>query len=330
MRLSFVAAVAAVTLTSVFAQSNQGTITGAISDPTGAVVPAAQIEVKNAETGVVYRGGTSASGNYVIAAPAGTYEITVNATGFKKSVQQNVPVIVATDTRKDIVLEVGAASEVVTVNAEAPLLKTESGEMSHRVTIDDLDNLPVLTLAGGGFTGATASGNIRNPLAASTLLPGVTFANDNTLVVNGLPSNSEAIRVEGQDSTSTLWKVYQQLGQNGVDAIQEVAVQTSNFAAEYGQVGGGYFNFTISQAPISITGALTTISLMRPSTGDSRLPMRERKTRPRPASTSGIRSGATITVSRSAGRFGFPSSMMGATAASSFSTSNNTARTAMC
>jgi hypothetical protein len=103
----------------------------------------------------------------------------------------------------------------------------------------------VLTLAGGGFTGATPGGNIRNPLAASTLLPGVTFANDNTLVVNGLPSNSEAIRVEGQDSTSTLWKVYQQLGQNGVDAIQEMSVQTSNFAAEYGQVGGGYFNFTM-------------------------------------------------------------------------------------
>ena len=71
MRVSLVAALAAVTLTSIFAQSNQGTITGAISDPTGAVVPAAQIEVKNAETGVVYRGGTSASGNYVIAAPAG-------------------------------------------------------------------------------------------------------------------------------------------------------------------------------------------------------------------------------------------------------------------
>ena len=155
MRLFSVAVFVAVTLTSIFAQSNQGTITGAISDPTGAVVPAAQIETRNAETGVIYRGGTSASGNYVIAVPAGTYEITVNATGFKKFVQQNVPVIVATDTRKDIVLEVGAASEVVTVTDAAPLLKTESGEMSHRVTTDDLDNLPVLTLAGGGFTGAT-------------------------------------------------------------------------------------------------------------------------------------------------------------------------------
>src|SRR5262245_22433896 len=81
------------------AQSNQGTITGTISDPAGAVVPTAQIEVKNAETGLVYRGGTSGSGNYVIPVPAGTYEVTVNATGFKKFVQQNVQVISATDTR---------------------------------------------------------------------------------------------------------------------------------------------------------------------------------------------------------------------------------------
>jgi hypothetical protein len=115
-----------------FAQSNQGTITGTISDSTGGVVAAAAIEVRNVETGVVSRGGTSATGNYAISVPAGTYEITVTVTGFKKFVQTNVQVIVASDTRKDIALEVGAASEVITVEASAPLLKTESGEMSHR------------------------------------------------------------------------------------------------------------------------------------------------------------------------------------------------------
>ena len=239
-----------------FSQSNQGTITGTISDPTGAVVPTAQIEVKNQDTGIVYRGGTSSTGNFVIAVPAGNYELAVNASGFKKFIQQNIQVIVAVDTRKDVVLEVGQASEVVTVSESAPLLKTESGEMSHRVTVEEADNLPVLTIAGGGYTGATASGNIRNPLAVSTLLPGVTFANDNTMVVNGLPSNSEVVRVDGQDATSTLWKVYQQLGQNGVDAIQEVSVQTSNFAAEYGQVGGGYFNFTMKSGTNQFHGSV--------------------------------------------------------------------------
>ncbi|MBV8841622.1 MAG: TonB-dependent receptor [Bryobacterales bacterium] len=239
-----------------FAQSNQGTITGTISDPSGAVVATAQIEVKNSDTGIVYRGGTSATGNYVIPVPPGRYELTVSAAGFKKFVQQNIQVVVATDTRKDVNLEVGQATDVVTVTEAAPLLKTESGEMSHLVTIDTANQLPVLTIAGGGYTGASTMGNIRNPLQSSLLLPGVTFANDDALVVNGLPSNSESIRIEGQDSTGTIWKVYQQRGQPaGVDAIQEVAVQTSNFAAEYGQVGGGYFNFTMKSGTNQLHGS---------------------------------------------------------------------------
>src|SRR5215475_13877731 len=243
-------------LAGAFAQSTNGTITGTISDPSGAVVPTAQIEVKNQDTGIVYRGGTSSTGNFVIPVPAGNYELTVNAMGFKKYVQQNIQVVVAADTRKDVKLEVGQASDVVTVTEAAPLLKTESGEMSHLVTINDADNLPVLTIAGGGYTGATTMGNIRNPLQTSLLLPGVAFANDMELVVNGLPSNSESIRIEGQDSTGTIWKVYQQRSQpESVDAIQEVAVQTSNWAAEYGQAGGGYFNFTMKSGTNQLHGS---------------------------------------------------------------------------
>jgi hypothetical protein len=239
-----------------FAQSNQGTITGTISDPAGAVVPSALIQVRNAETGVVYQGGTSNTGNYVIPVPAGTYEITVTVPGFKKFVESNVQVVVATDTRKDVRLDVGETTEQVTVADTAPLLKTESGEMSHLVEVKDVVELPLLTIAGGGYAGATQMGNIRNPLQTSLLLPGVAFANDMALVVNGLPSNSESIRIEGQDSTGTLWKVYQQRSQTmSVEAVQEVNVQTSNFAAEYGQAGGGYFNFTMKSGTNSLHGS---------------------------------------------------------------------------
>jgi hypothetical protein len=256
MQSKVAAAIVMLASVAAFAQSNNGTITGTVSDPAGAVVTGAVIEVKNVETGVVSRGGTSATGNYVISVPTGTYELTVQVTGFKKIVQQNIPVVVATDTRKDITLEVGSNTEVVTVQADVPLLKTESGELSHRVTTTDADNLPVLTISGGGPFGAGAMGQIRNPLQVSTLLPGVTFQNDQALVVNGMPSNSESIRIEGQDSTGTIWKVSQQLSQGaGVDAIQEVAVQTSNFAAEYGQVGGGYFNFTMKSGTNQLHGS---------------------------------------------------------------------------
>jgi hypothetical protein len=239
-----------------FAQSNQGTITGTVSDPAAAVVPSAQIQVKNSATGVVYSGGTSGTGNYVLSVPAGTYEIEVNAPGFKKFVESNVQVIVATDTRKDVTLELGSSTETISVLDTAPLLKTESGEMSHTVDIDQVDQLPVLTISGGNLFGATQMGQIRDPLQIAELLPGVTFNTDAALVVNGLPSNSEAIRIEGQDSTGNIWKVLQQLSQGAsVDAIQEVSVQTSNFAAEYGQVGGGYFNLTMKSGTNSLHGS---------------------------------------------------------------------------
>ena len=92
MRLCLAFAVVCLIGVCAFAQSNQGTITGTISDPAGAVVPGAQLEVKNTATGVQYQGGTSGTGNYVFSVPAGTYEISVNAPGFKKFVQSNVPV----------------------------------------------------------------------------------------------------------------------------------------------------------------------------------------------------------------------------------------------
>ncbi len=256
MRSSLALAVVCLIGVCAFAQSNQGTITGTISDPAAAVVPAAQLEVKNTATGVVYRGGTSGTGNYVLSVPAGTYEISVSAPGFKKFAEFNVQVIVATDTRKDVKLEVGASTETISVNDTAPLLKTESGEMSHTVDIDEVDQLPVLTISGGNLLGPGTMGEIRNPLQIAELLPGVTFGNDSSLVVNGMPSNSEAIRIEGQDSTGNIWKVLQQLSQGAsVDAIQEVSVQTSNFAAEYGQVGGGYFNLTMKSGTNALHGS---------------------------------------------------------------------------
>ena len=226
-----------------YGQGNRGSITGTITDPQGGVAPNAALDVKNMDTGEVFHGGTSGTGNYVIPVPAGRYELAVTAPGFKKYVRGNIQVGTASDTREDVKLELGAVSDTITVTDEAPLLKTESGEISHTMTTDDIDQLPVLTTNGSG--GATGTGNIRNPLQEMILLPGTAFGNDTFVVVNGLTANSETIRTEGQDSTSNIFKMTQQNSQGGVEAIQEVAIQTSNFAAEYGQAAGGYFNYTM-------------------------------------------------------------------------------------
>src|SRR6266571_237914 len=234
-----------------WAQSDRGTITGTVADATGAVIPGVTIEAKNMSTGTTYQAGTSETGNFTLPQlPVGTYELSASLPGFKKFVRSNIIVGVAQVVRVDVSLQVGAAGEQVTVEAAAPLLKTESGELSHNVSTDTLDALPVLTLGAGA-----AIGNIRNPLQAVTMLPGTAFSNDNTLRVNGMPSSSQAIRIDGQDATNGIWRQLNQGNQPSVDAIQEVAVQTGNFDAEYGQAGGGFFNYTMKSGTNQFHGA---------------------------------------------------------------------------
>jgi hypothetical protein len=226
-----------------FAQTDRGTITGTVLDPTGAVIAGATIEAKSAATNETYNAGTTGTGNYTLSnLPAGTYELSVNAAGFKKYVRPGVTVQVAETARIDATLQIGAASDTVTVNAEAPLLKTESGELSHQVDYKAADEIPLFNLNGSGNEGI---GNIRDPLSVLSTIPGAKFSSDYEIRINGLPSGTQAIRVEGQDATNGVQQTGNQAVQQGVDAIQEVSIQTSNFAAEYGQVGGGYINYTM-------------------------------------------------------------------------------------
>src|SRR5215471_7121449 len=240
-----------------FAQTDRGSITGTITDSTGAVVPNAPVEIKSQATGAIYKGGASTTGNFIVAnLPVGQYTVSVTVMGFKKYVRENVQVTVAVDTRADVSLEIGANTETVTVTESAPLLKTESGEVSHVVATDDANLLPVFTFASTSFLGY---GNIRNPLQVLNLLPGTLFGQDGaggqTLRINGLPSSSAAIRVEGQDISNGIWKEITTTTQSGVEAVQEVAVQTSNYAAEFGKAAGGYINFTMKSGTNQFHGS---------------------------------------------------------------------------
>ncbi|HSP68331.1 MAG TPA: TonB-dependent receptor [Bryobacteraceae bacterium] len=224
---------------SIFPQSDRGTITGTVSDPAGAVVASVPVEARSTTTGLVYAAATSGTGNYTISQlPVGAYDITVTAPGFKKAVRPGIEVSAFATYRVDFKLEVGAVTESVTITEATPLLKTESGELSHSITTESLANLPMLA------PGAAGAG-VRNPLASLTLLPGAQFANESILRINGMPSSSQSIRIEGQDATNGFFRQQNAVNQTGVDAIQEVAIQTSNFAAEFGQAGGGYINYTM-------------------------------------------------------------------------------------
>lgn len=235
----------------VFAQ-DRGTLTGTVADPAGAVVAAASVEAKNLQTGVVYPAATTATGNYTIPQlPVGNYEISVTVPGFKKFVRTGIKVDVAAVERIDVTLEVGAATESVTVQADATQLKTESGDLAHNISVDSLDNLPIL-----GIGGANAgSSGIRNPYGLVLLIPGTSYQANFVNVVNGAPSNTGGYRLEGQDMTNHYVNYALQEEQPSADAIQEVAVQTSNFAAEYGTAGGGIYNITMKSGTNQFHGS---------------------------------------------------------------------------
>jgi hypothetical protein len=225
----------------VFAQGDRGTITGTVADPAGAVVAGAQVEGKNEETGAIYPATTTPAGIYTLSQlPVGTYEVSVTVPGFKKFVRQGLRVEVAQTLRADVGLEVGAASESVTVTGEASMLKTESADVSHNVTVQTLNELPML---GVGSAQAGSSG-ARNPNNVILLVPGTYYRANAEVKVNGAPSNTQSYVVEGLDASNQLLSVTPAQVQPSVDAIQEVAVQTSNYAAEYAG-GGGYFNVTM-------------------------------------------------------------------------------------
>ena len=221
------------------AQNDRGSVTGTVIDPTGANVPAAKLALRNTESGALLETQTTPTGNYTFASvPVGTYDLTVEAQGFKTAVQQGLAVQLDRATRLDVRLLIGSTAESITVDAASEILKTENAEQSMNVSGEKLNELPI------NFGGTNASGGIRNWLTFTYLAPGVAGTSANSQV-NGLPAGLFKVYLEGQDSTSPVditWTATSQAA--SVEAITEFAVQSSNYSAEYGQVLGGVYNFT--------------------------------------------------------------------------------------
>ena len=222
----------------VFAQTDRGIITGTVADPANAVMPGAKITVRSIETDAIYETVTTSTGNYTLPSlPAGTYDLTVEAAGFSRYVQNGITVQVAQTARVDIQMRVGSTTDSVIVNADAPLLKTESAEQSQTITGDRINQLPLTSSAGG----------VRNPISAVILAPGVYSPNPGsfTIRVNGGINNTYKTLIDGQDvTTSGTDPSHLSEIQPSTDALEEVTLQSSNFAAEFGQVAGGLINIT--------------------------------------------------------------------------------------
>jgi hypothetical protein len=210
------------------AQSDRGSVTGTVLDPAHAAVADAAVVARHIETGALYDTRTTSTGNYTLPSlPPGAYEVTVEAAGFSKYIGTGTEVRVAQVTRVDVVLQIGTVTDSVTVDATAPLLKTESSEQSYNVVNETIINLPV-----------AVSGGTRNALNTMILSPGVSGTSGTGGRVNGEAANTMRVLVDGQDTTNS------NAGGGSpppVEMVQEYSLQTSNFNAEYGQVQGGMF-----------------------------------------------------------------------------------------
>lgn len=220
-----------------WAQTGLATITGTISDPSGAVVAGAPVEVRNVATGQVFVAATTETGNFTVSQlPVGDYDLTVSVPGFKRYRRQGFHLAAQQTMREDITLEVGAAAEAVTVTAEASLLKTEAGDLVHNVTVAQMNNLPILPI---GSTGA----GFRDPFALVRMIPGTSYIAGTEMIVNGNPDDTVQFRLDGQTAGNTgFLRQFTQQTQASADAIQEVAVLTSNYSAEFGTAGGAVLN----------------------------------------------------------------------------------------
>jgi len=227
------------------AQETTGAIAGRVRDASGAVIPAAQIRIRNAGTGAERRVTTSGEGQYVATAlPVGTYEVTVEHQGFKKATAQAIRLSVDDRLVVDVVLEVGSVTETTTVAATVAVLEMETAVTSGLVDSKKVVDLP---LNGRNFAQlinlqAGVSTNNAGNQGSGQFINGARGAYNNFLLDGGdlndpVVPNGSAAAVTGSFTGSAPG-----INAVGVDAVEEFRVITAGATAEFGRNSGGQIN----------------------------------------------------------------------------------------
>src|SRR5437899_1749074 len=222
------------------AQTSRGTLTGVITDPSGAAIATAAVTITHLNTNVKRQTTTNETGVYRFdAVDLGTYLLSVQKTGFRTHDTTGVEIQAAHTTDIDVRLEVGVTSEVVKVEASSFEVELQTSEQVRGANFSEntVDNLPI--------TGADS-------LTLAQLLPGVAVLNqsiansinqDGTFAfsVNGQRPRGNNFMIDGVENNdiSVTGPAYTI---TNPDAVQEVNIQTADFSAEYGRAGGAVFN----------------------------------------------------------------------------------------
>jgi hypothetical protein len=249
----FLALVATVLVPSlVQGQSTYGSISGTVTDPSGAAIAGAQITLTNIGTSEKHTQTTSDQGTYsFVNVIPGQYRVDIEKTGFKHSARSNVAVQVQLDTHIDTILTVGATSETVEVTAETSLLQTESASLGQVVEQRKANELPLngrnifnliivspAAVAQGGSGGSPVG---QNPFSWGNYQVGGSFANQGAQYLDGQPLNIGYINLPIIIPTQ--------------DSIGEFKVQYSNLGAEWGKFSGGVVNLSTKSGTNSWHGS---------------------------------------------------------------------------
>jgi Carboxypeptidase regulatory-like domain/TonB dependent receptor len=240
-RLALFVVVCLASATVADAQVDRATLSGTVTDPSGAGIAEVAVTVTG-ESGLTFTTHTNAAGQYTVPSlPVGTYTAKFEMGGFKTLVRDKLTLEVSQTLRVDAELQVGQLSETVSVSGTSQLIQRETPEVGTTVTRDYLTALP-LTM-----------GNGRYPETfAYRLSPGVQ-GDTWTSRVNGSPAFSKEVLLEGASVTTYLAGHF---GESSVsmEALQEFKVQTSGLSAEYGRTGGGVFNFVMRSGQNQVHG----------------------------------------------------------------------------
>ncbi len=235
-----------------------GQINGAITDPSGAVLPGVTVEATNAATGAVRSAVSGTDGLYTIPLLApGNYTVKASLQGFRTSQRDGVRVTVSETARVAFQLEVGQLSETITVSAEATLVETSNA--THGIVIDE-QKVVDLPLNGRNFTqlGTLIPGVVAPPGGlggqSGDATPGGFGNATGGFNVNGMRNQSNNFLMDGATNNDTFNTGF--VLRPPPDAIEEFKILTHAFSAEYGRNAGSVVNVVTKSGSNTISGAV--------------------------------------------------------------------------
>src|SRR5690242_2065606 len=240
-----------------FAQRDLGTITGTITDPQGAAVPGAKVTITEDATSLSYIVETSGSGEFIRPAlKPGTYTITAEAPGFRRVAQRNVVIVGGDRVGVPLTLAVGDITQTVEVQADAPLLQTESTTLGAALNNKSVTQLPLGGQRTFTFLARLSPGVVpaepgaRDAVGGGFSANGVRSNGQNNFLLNGVDNNVNVIDFLNQ----TAYVVGP-----SVEAIGEMQVLTNGYNAEYGRGAGGVLNVNLKSGTNELHGTLWEI-----------------------------------------------------------------------